>query len=80
MRTRFSAVLVLLAVLSTHASAQVNLGGLLKKFPGSGLSEKDASLGIKDALAQGVSKAVLNLHKTDGFYGNDLYKLLLPPD
>jgi len=80
MRTRFSAVLVLLAVLSTHASAQVNLGGLLKKFPGSGLSEKDASLGIKDALAQGVSKAVLNLHKTDGFYGNDLYKMLLPPD
>jgi hypothetical protein len=27
-----------------------------------------------------VAKAVLNLHRTDGFFGSDLYKLLLPPD
>jgi len=56
------------------------LSGILKKIPGSGLTEKDAALGIKEALTQGIGKAVLNLHKTDGFFGSDIYKLLLPPD
>ena len=71
---------MLFAVLSTHASAQFDLSGILKKIPGSGLTEKDAALGIKEALTQGIGKAVLNLHKTDGFFGSDIYKMLLPPD
>jgi len=49
-------------------------------MPSSGISEGDAGRGIKEALAQGVTKAVLNLHRTDGFFGSDLYKVLLPPD
>jgi len=72
--------LIFFAVSSTHASAQIDLSGILKKIPGSGLTEKDAALGIKEALTQGIGKAVLNLHKTDGFFGSDIYKLLLPPD
>ena len=27
-----------------------------------------------------MTNAVLNLHRTDGFFGSDLYKVLLPPD
>ena len=80
MRSRCAVFLVFLAVASTQASAQINLSELLKKIPNNGVSEKDASLGIKEALTQGITKAVLNLNKTDGFYGNDLYKMLLPPD
>ena len=52
----------------------------LRKIPSTGLSEVEAGQGIKEALAQGVTKAVLSLHKTDGFFGSDLYKVLLPPD
>jgi Protein of unknown function (DUF4197) len=52
-------------------------GGL----PGGGsLSQDEAGLGIKDALAQGVTNAVLNLNKQDGFFGSAIYKVLLPPD
>jgi len=80
MRSLFAVALSFLTVLSPHASAQINLGDLFKKIPGGSVSEKDAGLGIKEALTQGVTKAVLNLHKTDGFYGNELYKMLLPPD
>jgi hypothetical protein len=75
-----AALFVFFATSSTHTSAQIKLSDLLKKIPNSGVSEKDAGLGVKEALTQGVTKAVLNLHKTDGFYGNDFYKLLLPPD
>lgn len=44
------------------------------------LTEGEAGQGIKEALAQGVTNAVLNLNKTDGFFGSAFYKLLMPPD
>jgi hypothetical protein len=71
----FAALLV-----ATDASSQIRLPDWLKKMPAPRLSEADASQGIKEALTQGLAKAVLNLHRTDGFFGSDLYKLLLPPD
>ncbi len=52
----------------------------LPKTGGSGVTEAEAGAGIKEALGQGLARAVLNLNKTDGFFGNQLYKLLLPPD
>lgn len=57
----------------------------LKQFPMSTgnagvLTEAEAGQGIKEALAQGVTNAVLNLNKTDGFFGSEFYKLLMPPD
>src|SRR5215475_7933672 len=64
----------------TEASSQIRWPDLLKGIPSAGISEKDAGQGVKEALAQGVTRAVLNLHKTDGFFGNQLYKVLLPPD
>jgi len=44
------------------------------------VTEAEAGQGIKEALAQGVTNAVLNLNKTDGFFGSAFYKLLMPPD
>jgi len=69
-----------LLLIGADASAQSVLDKLLKKIPSSGISEGEASQGVREALAQGVTKAVLNLHKTDGFFGSDIYKIFLPPD
>ena len=52
----------------------------LKKLPVTGLSEAEAGRGVKEALTQGVTRAVFNLHRTDGFFGSELYKLWLPSD
>ena len=47
---------------------------------GGGLTEAEAAAGIKEALSQGLVKATLQLNKTDGFFGDAFYKILLPPD
>jgi hypothetical protein len=73
-------VLSILPLATGAAAAQVRLPDWLRKIPATGVSEVEAGQGIKQALAQGVTKAVLNLHKTDGFFGSDVYKVLLPPD
>ena len=75
-------LVALLSVLLVAADArsQIRLRDWFKKVGSPGVSEGEAGQGIKEALAQGVTKAVLNLHRTDGFFGSDLYKVLLPPD
>ncbi|UEG50939.1 DUF4197 domain-containing protein [Ferruginibacter lapsinanis] len=45
-----------------------------------GITENEAGQGIKEALAQGLTKSVLQLNKQDGFFGDAVYKVLLPPD
>ncbi len=45
-----------------------------------GVTESEAGAGIKEALGQGLVKAVLQLNRTDGFFKDALYKVLLPPD
>lgn len=51
------------------------------KTPGSGgVTENEAGMGIKEALSNGVVRAVLQLNKEDGFFKDLIYKVLLPPD
>ena len=71
---------IVIAVLPVASSAQITLPKIFSKNISSGISQEDAGKGIKEALTQGVSNAVLNLNKTDGFFGNEVYKLFLPPD
>ncbi|MBS1758974.1 MAG: DUF4197 domain-containing protein [Bacteroidetes bacterium] len=47
---------------------------------GNGVTEVEAGQGIKEALGNGIVKAVLQLNKPDGFFKDALYKILLPPD
>ena len=47
---------------------------------GIGISNTEAAAGIKEALGQGITKSVLQLNTTDGFFKNALYKVLLPPE
>lgn len=78
---RLLPVLFSLLILPTVSNAQLTLPKILSgNKAGSGISESEAGQGIKEALSQGVTNAVLNLNKTDGFFGNQLYKMLLPPD
>src|SRR4051812_16822228 len=49
-------------------------------YPSAGVTEQEASTGIRQALTQGVSKGITYLNHTDGFFGNETYKLFLPPE
>ena len=49
-------------------------------YPASGVSQAEAAQGIKEALSQGLVKAVVQLNRENGFFGDALYKILLPPD
>jgi Protein of unknown function (DUF4197) len=80
MKTYFTATVLSLLVISGEAFSQIKLPKLLSKNSGSGVTENEAGQGIKEALTQGVTNAVLNLNKTDGFFGSEFYKMLLPPD
>lgn len=80
MKTYLFAFLFGAAVLPATSEAQIKLPKLLSKGSSSGVSEAEAGQGIKEALTQGVANAVLNLNKTDGFFGSEVYKMFLPPD
>ena len=81
MKTYFAAFLLCLLSVSTRSYYQIKIKDLLNKksSPGS-ITENEAGQGIKEALSQGVTNAVLNLNKTDGFFGSEFYKVLLPED
>jgi Protein of unknown function (DUF4197) len=54
---------------------------VISKLPtGGGVTEAEAGEGIKEALSQGLVKAVLQLNKEDGFFKDAFYKILMPPD
>ena len=74
-------VLLFSLVIPVTSNAQISLPKILQqKKSGTQLTENEAAGGIKEALLQGVTNAVLNLNKTDGFFGSEFYKMLLPPD
>jgi hypothetical protein len=68
------------------AIATASCGDMSKVFSqtgsvlGAGVSNEEAGNGIKEALAQGLAKSVLQLNTTDGFFKDAFYKVLLPPD
>ena len=80
MNTVLAAALISLFLSSGEATRQFNLSKLLNKISPVVVTEEEAGQGIKEALIQGVTTAVLNLNKKDGFFASDIYKVLLPPD
>jgi len=81
MKTYLAAFIIAVAILPTTSFSQFGkLKNLVSKGTGSGVTENEAGQGIKEALAKGVTTAVLNLNKTHGFFGSNIYKVLLPPD
>jgi hypothetical protein len=80
-KTYFTVLLATVFTLSsTTGFSQLKLPKILNNNKASGVTENEAGMGIKEALTQGVTTAVLNLNKTDGFFGSEVYKMFLPPD
>jgi hypothetical protein len=67
-------VSILFSSCDTYSQLPIKIGG------GGGITEAEAGQGIKEALSNGVLKGIGFLNKTDGFFGNEAYKLFLPPD
>lgn len=44
------------------------------------VSQTEAAQAIREALDQGTGKGIGVLNRPDGFFGNETYKLFLPPD
>lgn len=81
MKLPFGVILFSLVMIPAVSPAQITLPKIFSgNKSGPGISENEAGQGIKEALSQGVTNAVLNLNKTDGFFGNEFYKMLLPED
>lgn len=47
---------------------------------GGTVTQNQAADAIKQALSKGVSAGIALLNKQNGFFGSDIYKVLLPPD
>lgn len=67
----------LLLSISLFSCAELgNLGGVIP----TSITEAEAAQGIREALDQGVGRGITLLNKTDGFFGNQAYKLFLPAE
>ena len=73
-------IIVLLAAFSVSACAE--LQQVVNQLPQDNtvISNTDIAAGLKQALDLGIEKQVSKLTETDGFYKNDLVKILLPED
>lgn len=68
-----------LSVLTACSSADINK--ILQAAGGQGpLTQTEVSQGLKEALIQGISKGADQASATDGFFKNELIKILLPED
>ena len=73
-------IVALLIVLNLTACAE--LQQVVDSLPQGGgvLSNADIGSGLRQALDQGIDKQVTKLTQTDGFFKNDLVKILLPEE
>lgn len=79
--------IAILFLLPTIGFSQINILDEIKKvipveIPSgtSSSSSTDISNGLKEALNKGITKQVAKLTATDGFYKNEMVKILMPED
>jgi len=64
-----------------NLTACAELQGVVNQIPqGGGISNGDIALGLRQALDFGIDKQVTKLTSKDGFYKNELVKILLPEE
>ncbi|WP_024772121.1 DUF4197 domain-containing protein [Aquimarina macrocephali] len=75
-------IFIILAIflLSSCAELQQVVNNLPQTTGGFGLSNIDISNGLREALDNGIDKQVTKLTQKDGFYRNQLVKILLPQE
>lgn len=69
---------ILFLVLFCFSCAE--LQDVIGTLPGGELGQTEIANGLKEALNKGIDKEVAKLTKTDGFYRNELVKILLPEE
>lgn len=65
---------------TNSSTASSSTTGSNKSNPLASLSNKDASLGIKQALSNGLNLSIESLAKKDGFLGDAAVKILMPAE
>ncbi|MBT8266346.1 MAG: DUF4197 domain-containing protein [Bacteroidia bacterium] len=68
--------LIILMIFSSCAQLQ----DVVNQLPQGGLSEVEIAKGLREALNFGIDKQVTKLTETDGFFKNELVKILLPEE
>lgn len=79
--TAFALCFVLAAAAGAHAQSledQLKDRLLGSRSSNGSLTERDAAGGVREALAQGVDRAVRQLGKEDGFFRDQAVKILVP--
>ena len=72
-------LVVLVALFTMNSCAE--LQGVVDSLPQGGiLNNADIASGLRQALDMGIDKQVARLTETDGFYRNELVKILLPAE
>jgi len=70
--------IIILLIASACSSADINK--ILQAAGQGSLTEQEVGSGLKEALIQGISKGADQASQTDGFFKNDLIRILLPED
>ncbi|WP_242135383.1 DUF4197 domain-containing protein [Aestuariivivens marinum] len=63
-----------------NLTACAELQQVVNQLPQGGLSQAEIAAGLRQALNFGIDKQVTKLTQTDGFYKNELVKILLPEE
>ena len=72
---------VFAVMLSVSFSGCAELQQMAEQFPQNGIiTNADIAAGLKEALDKGIDKQVSKLTATDGFYKNEMVKILLPDE
>ena len=71
---------IIILIFAFSFSSCVEMQQVLNQFPNAQGLGVDISGGLKEALNNGISKQVTKLTATDGFYKNELVKILLPEE
>lgn len=74
-------LIIPIVALSFLFSGCAELQQVASQYPQSvGLSNADIAAGLKEALNKGITQEVTKLTATDGFYKNEMVKILLPEE
>lgn len=73
-------LIIPITALCLSLSGCAELQQVAQQFPQTVVTNADIAAGLKEALNNGIEKEVTKLTATDGFYKNELVKILLPPE
>jgi hypothetical protein len=84
MKKQFFSLTLSFLLISFTSQAQFNLGKFFEKLTGTSssdtLSKNDIVNGLKEALRVGIANGAAKASITDGFFKNELIKIMVPPE